>query len=118
MGVRVMVWELLFFFSLGVAVSAASKVAGALLVFCYLVVTPSAALLVSKRLWLVLVSAVVVSVVATMFGLVWSFRSDLPTNQAVAAAACGLFAVVLVVVAIRRLVRRRSGAAVISVVGE
>lgn len=66
MGVRVMIWELLFFFSLGVAVSAASKVAGALLVFCYLVVTPSSALLLSKRLWLVMLSAVLVSVAATM----------------------------------------------------
>lgn len=107
MGVRVMIWELLFFFSLGVAVSAASKVAGALLVFCYLVVTPSAALLLSKRLWLVMLSAVLVSVAATMIGMVWSFRSDLPTNQAVAAVACGLFAAVLVLVGIRRLLVRR-----------
>lgn len=107
MGVRVMIWELLFFFSLGVAVSAASKVAGALLVFCYLVVTPSAALLLSKRLWLVMISSVLVSVAATMIGMVWSFRSDLPTNQAVAATACGLFAAVLVLVGIRRLLVRR-----------
>ena len=117
MGVRVMIWELLFFFSLGVAVSAASKVAGALLVFCYLVVTPSAALLLSKRLWLVMLSAVLVSVAATMIGMVWSFRSDLPTNQAVAATACGLFAAVLVLVGIRRLLVRRVPAESIRLAG-
>ncbi len=117
MGVRVMIWELLFFFSLGVAVSAASKVAGALLVFCYLVVTPSAALLLSKRLWLVMLSAVLVSVAATMIGMVWSFRSDLPTNQAVAAVACGLFAAVLVLVGIRRLLVRRVPAESIRLAG-
>ncbi|MDI6450957.1 metal ABC transporter permease [Anaerobaca lacustris] len=117
MGVRVMIWELLFFFSLGVAVSAASKVAGALLVFCYLVVTPSAALLLSKRLWLVMFSAVLVSVAATMIGMVWSFRSDLPTNQAVAAVACGLFAAVLVLVGIRRLLVRRVPAESIRLAG-
>lgn len=117
MGVRVMIWELLFFFSLGVAVSAASKVAGALLVFCYLVVTPSSALLLSKRLWLVMLSAVLVSVAATMIGLVWSFRSDLPTNQAVAAVACGSFAAVLVLVGIRRLLVRRVPAESIRLAG-
>lgn len=117
MGVRVMIWELLFFFSLGVAVSAASKVAGALLVFCYLVVTPSAALLLSKRLWLVMLSAVLVSVAATMIGMVWSFRSDLPTNQAVAAVACGLFAAVLVLVGVRRLLVRRVPAESIRLAG-
>jgi ABC-type Mn2+/Zn2+ transport system permease subunit len=117
MGVRVMIWELLFFFSLGVAVSAASKVAGALLVFCYLVVTPSAALLLSKRLWLVMFSAVLVSVAATMIGMVWSFRSDLPTNQAVAAVACGLFAAVLVLVGVRRLLVRRVPAESIRLAG-
>lgn len=117
MGVRVMIWELLFFFSLGVAVSAASKVAGALLVFCYLVVTPSAALLLSKRLWLVMLSAVLVSVAATMIGMVWSFRSDLPTNQAVAAVACGLFAAVLVLVGTRRLLVRRVPAESIRLAG-
>ena len=37
LGLRVVLWELLYFFALGLAVSAASKVAGALLVFCYLV---------------------------------------------------------------------------------
>lgn len=116
-GVRVMIWELLFFFSLGVAVSAASKVAGALLVFCYLVVTPSAALLLSKRLWLVMLSAVLVSVAATMIGMVWSFRSDLPTNQAVAATACGLFGAVLVLVGIRRLLVRRVPAESIRLAG-
>jgi ABC-type Mn2+/Zn2+ transport system permease subunit len=106
MGVHAMLWELLFFFALGVAVSASSKVAGALLVFCFLVVTPSTALMLSKRLWLVMVSAVVVSLLATAFGLIWSFRSDLPTNQAVAASACGLFVAVAVGMGVRRLLVR------------
>ena len=51
LGVRVVLWELLYFFALGLAVSAASKVAGALLVFCYLVVAPSTALLLSGWSW-------------------------------------------------------------------
>lgn len=102
LGMKVMIWEMLFFFALGVAVSAASKVAGALLVFCYLVVTPSAALLLSKRLWVVLLLAAAISVTATLAGMLWSVRSDLPTNQAISAMACGFFIAALALVGVRR----------------
>ncbi len=107
LGIRVMLWELAFFFSLGVAVSAASKVAGALLVFCYLVVPSSAALLLCRRLWTVLVTAAVFAVSATLTGLVWSFRSDLPTNQAVAVATCGFFLLAAAFAGGRWLLHRR-----------
>ena len=110
LGVRVGVWELLFFLALGLAVAAASKVAGSLLVFCYLVVAPSAALILSRRLGVVLLAAVVIAVTATAVGLGWSFTHDLPTNQTVAVAACALFALVLLGSGIRRAIhgRRRS----------
>ena len=90
LGLRVVLWELLYFFALGLTVSAASKVAGALLVFCYLVAAPSAALLLSRKLWRVLAVAPAVAVVATVAGLYVSFRRDLPTNQTIAVAACAL----------------------------
>lgn len=95
LGVKVNLWELGYFFALGLAVSAASKVAGAMLVFCYLVVAPAAALMLSRRLWLVLVAAVVLAVASTVGGMCWSVSCDLPTNQTIAVATCGLFALVL-----------------------
>jgi len=88
LGIRVALWELLYFFSLGLAVSAASKVAGALLVFCYLVVAPSTALLLSRRLRVVVVVAALAAIAATAVGLYVSFTQDLPTNQTIAAVAC------------------------------
>jgi len=97
LGLRVVLWELLYFFALGLAVSAASKVAGALLVFCYLVVAPSTALLLCRKLWLVLVISVVVAVATTMGGLYISFSRDLPTNQTIAATACVVLAAAVVV---------------------
>ncbi len=102
LGVRVVLWELLYFFALGLAVSAASKVAGALLVFCYLVVAPSAALLLSRRLWLVLPLAALAAVAATLVGLYVSFSRDLPTNQTIAVATC----VVLIAALLASIVRR------------
>jgi len=99
MGIRVALWELLFFFALGLSVSAASKVAGALLVFCYLVVAPSAALLLSKRLWLVLPFSAAIAVASTFVGMLWSYASDLPTNQTVAVVSCCVFGVVMALTA-------------------
>jgi len=95
LGVRVALWELLYFYALGIAVSASSKVAGALLVFCYLVVAPTTALLLSRRLWTVIVIAITVGVVSTHVGLVYSTWRDLPTNHVVAVVSCVCFALAL-----------------------
>ena len=102
LGLRVVLWELLYFFALGLAVSAASKVAGALLVFCYLVVAPSTALLLSRKLWLVLLMSVIAAVAATMSGLYVSFSRDLPTNQTIAATACVVFGCAVLISIIRK----------------
>lgn len=102
LGLRVVLWELLYFFALGLAVSAASKVAGALLVFCYLVVAPATALLLSRKLWLVLLISAMAAVAATMSGLYVSFSRDLPTNQTIAATACIVLAGAVLISAIRR----------------
>jgi ABC-type Mn2+/Zn2+ transport system permease subunit len=107
LSVRVVLWELLYFFALGLAVSAASKVAGALLVFCYLVVAPSSALLLSRKLWLVLPVAALAAVVATLAGLYLSFSHDLPTNQTIAVAACAILIAGVIVNLARRFVTIR-----------
>jgi ABC-type Mn2+/Zn2+ transport system permease subunit len=89
LGIRVALWEMLFFVALGLGVAAASKVAGALLVFCYLVAVPASALLLSRRLWLVIATATVFATVSTVLGLCLAIRLDLPTNQTVATVTCG-----------------------------
>ena len=96
LGVRVNLWELAYFFALGLAVSAASKVAGAMLVFCYLVVAPAAALVLSRRLWLVMLAAAFLAVASTVGGMCWSVSQDLPTNQTIAVTTCAGFVIVFV----------------------
>jgi ABC-type Mn2+/Zn2+ transport system permease subunit len=97
MGMKVFRWELLYFCCLGLAVSAASKVAGALLVFCYLVAPPAAGLLLSRRLGWVMFIASLLGALATVAGLTASIASDLPANQTIVATngacflACLLF---------------------------
>jgi ABC-type Mn2+/Zn2+ transport system permease subunit len=106
MGIHVRFWEIAFFAALGLAVSAASKIAGALLVFAYLVVAPAAALLLIRRLGWALTAAAGIAVTATLSGLCWSFSGDLPTNQSISLIICILFALVLILHVARRTVQR------------
>jgi ABC-type Mn2+/Zn2+ transport system permease subunit len=100
LGVKPVRWELGFFLVLGLVVAAASKVAGSLLVFCYLVVPAATALLLSRRLGVALILAAVFALLATVVGMSASFAADLPTNQTIVAVACAAFLVVLVAVTV------------------
>jgi ABC-type Mn2+/Zn2+ transport system permease subunit len=106
MGLRTRMWEFLYFLALGLTVSAASKTAGALLVFCFLVVPPTTGLLVSRRLRVVLVTAVSVAVLSTLSGLYLSFSRDWPTNQTIALVSGGLLVAVFVVRGVLQGLRR------------
>jgi len=88
-------WEMVFFLLLGLVVATASKTAGALLVFCYLVIPTSAALLLTRRLGQVLFLAATFAVLSTLLGLSISFVADLPTNQTICVSACALLLLVL-----------------------
>jgi ABC-type Mn2+/Zn2+ transport system permease subunit len=88
LGVKPGRWELLFFVVLGLVIAAASKVAGAMLVFCYLIAPAAIGLLLAKRLGLVLTVACSVAGVATVVGLCLSFAADLPTNQTICVTTC------------------------------
>jgi len=98
MGIRVFLWELMYFYLLGLSVSVASKVGGSLLVFAYLVLPPSAALLLARRFWVVIALSVVVALLCTGVGMYAAFRWDQPTNHVIAVAT---FAAFLVAGAIR-----------------
>ncbi len=93
LGIRTWVWESLYFIMLGIVISATSQIAGALLVFCYLVVCPATALVLSKRIRVVLLIAPVLGMAATFLGMVVSFEHDFPTNQTICIISCILFAV-------------------------
>lgn len=109
LGIKVLRWELLFFCCLGLAVSAASKTAGALLVFCYLVAPASAGLLLSRRLGAAMAVAAGVACLGTLLGLGWSLKSDLPANQAVMASVALLFAAAAALRGVGRLALRPRG---------
>ena len=85
LGLRVRFWELLFFYASALVISAASKLGGMVLVFCYLVIPPMAGLLLCTRLRAVFLTAQVLAALATLAGFYLSFKYDLPVNPCIAA---------------------------------
>ncbi len=85
LGIRVWLWEIVYFAALSMVVAASARVAGAMLVFAYLIISPSAALLTSRKLRVVVPLAAIYSVVCTLFGLYGALAFDLPANQFIVA---------------------------------
>ena len=96
LGLNVLLWELLFFYVLGIVIAGSSKLGGMLLVFCYLVVPPMTALLITNRLVLAAIVSTALAVGSTVLGLYVSFAYDLPTNQVIAVISCALLVCCLI----------------------
>lgn len=90
LGVRVRFWELLFFYASALVISAASKLGGMILVFCYLVIPPMAGLLLCSRMRNVFIVAQAAAVFATLAGFYFSFKYDFPVNPCIAAGGAAL----------------------------
>ncbi len=99
-GLKVAWWDLLFFLMLGVIVSLAIRLAGALVVFAFLVVPAVTGLLLSQRLGRIYTTAMGTAVIATVLGLYASVRADLPTGPAIVAV---LFVLLCLAAAVSRL---------------
>ncbi len=91
LGIPVRLLEMLFFVTLGAVVAASSKIAGVLLIFCYLVVAPGVALLLWHRLPGVLLLSVATACGTTIAGILVSYRFDLPPNQTIGLGHCLVF---------------------------
>lgn len=94
LGIRVALWETFFFAGLAIVVAASAHVAGALLVFAYLIVSPSAALMLSRRLAFVIALAMLISTICTLLGLFGALALDLPANQLIVALLASIFLIV------------------------
>jgi len=93
MGYRVWGWELLFAILLGTAFAVTVSVAGVLVVFAYLVIPATTALLLNLRLPATLFVAMAISAIGSFIGVYLSYVWDLPTGPSIVATlTCGLLA--------------------------
>lgn len=87
-------WELLWYLSLGVMIAVSIHVAGAMLVFAYLVLPPVTALLLSRRLGVVLFLSVLFGFLGTVLGVVGSLPPmNTPTSYTIVGVMVLLFVI-------------------------
>lgn len=102
-GLRVRLWDFLFYAAFAVVVVSFVRVAGVLLTFAYLIVPAVCAVMIGGKTWLArLITGCVIATAASLAGLVASYRMDLPTGAAIVAASGLALVFVNVYVALRR----------------
>jgi len=82
-GSPVMFWDFLFYMTFGFVVTSSVKIAGVLLVFSYLVVPATCAMLLAKGIWQRLTLGWVIGFLVSVFALIFSVKWDLPTGASV-----------------------------------
>jgi zinc/manganese transport system permease protein len=86
--VRVGLWNLILYVTLGVGIATAIQSAGSLLSFSYLVIPAIAGVMIARHSWQVMAVAVAIAVTGTLAGIVLSVQWDLPSGPTVVAALC------------------------------
>lgn len=100
-GMRVRLWDFLFYAAFALIVVSFVRVAGVLLTFAYLIVPAVCAVMIARTWVARLITGCVIAILAGLGGLWASYRMDLPTGAAIV-AVCGLALVVAnILVAIR-----------------
>ncbi len=113
LGISAWRYELLFFVFLGLTVAAASRIAGVMLVFCYLVVPAATALLLARHLLQGMLLAVLAALFATVMGIATSYQADLPPNQLIAVISCAFLLLALLYRQLRNRLSRSLAAGII-----
>jgi ABC-type Mn2+/Zn2+ transport system permease subunit len=98
-------WELLFYLTLGVMISAAMEVAGVLLVFSYLVLPAVTGVLATRSLRGAFAVAIVAALAATVAGLTFSVGADWPPGPAIATCSAAVLAVAGIGIGVARRAR-------------
>ena len=77
------IWNFLFYISIGLAIVFAVKINGVIPVFSFLIIPAVSAILISKNKVAVIVLAFIISLLASFFGLNFSFHYDFPAGSSI-----------------------------------
>ncbi|MEO8416972.1 MAG: metal ABC transporter permease [Ginsengibacter sp.] len=77
------VWNFLFYMSIGLSIVFAVKVNGVIPVFSFLIIPAVSAILISKNKIVVIILAFIISILASFFGLNFSFHYDFPAGSSI-----------------------------------
>jgi len=79
------IWNFLFYISIGLAIVFAVKINGVIPVFSFLIIPAVSAIMLTKNNLAVFIIALVISVLASFFGLNFSFHYDFPAGSSIVA---------------------------------
>ena len=79
------IWNFLFYISIGLAIVFAVKINGVIPVFSFLIIPAVPAIMLTKNNLAVFIIALVISVLASFFGLSFSFHYDFPAGSSIVA---------------------------------
>jgi zinc/manganese transport system permease protein len=77
------IWNFLFYISIGLTIVFAVKINGVIPVFSYLIIPAVSAILISKNKTAVIIIAFIISILASFFGLDFSFHYDFPAGSSI-----------------------------------
>ena len=77
------IWNFLFYISIGLAIVFAVKINGVIPVFSYLIIPAVSGIMLSKKQSVVLVLSFIISILASFFGLNFSFHYDFPAGSSI-----------------------------------
>ncbi len=84
-------WNFLFYISIGLAIVYAVKINGVIPVFSYLIIPAVSAIMLTKNNTAVLIISILISILAGLFGLNFSFHYDFPAGSSIVAVLGGIF---------------------------
>ncbi|MEP6748986.1 MAG: metal ABC transporter permease [Bacteroidota bacterium] len=85
------IWNFLFYISIGLAIVFAVKINGVIPVFSYLIIPAVSAIMIAKNKTAVLLTAMMISILGSFFGLYFSFHYDFPAGSSVVVILGGIF---------------------------
>jgi zinc/manganese transport system permease protein len=88
------IWNFLFYISIGLAIVFAVKINGVIPVFSFLIIPAVSAIMLTKNNTAVFIIAFIISMLASFFGLNFSFHYDFPAGSSIVAILGGIFILV------------------------
>jgi len=104
------IWNFLFYISIGLAIVFAVKINGVIPVFSFLIIPAVSAIMLAKNNIAVFLISFVISVVASFFGLLFSFKKDFPAGSSIVAVLGAIFIVASIYKLIHSLFMKRAAA--------
>ncbi len=101
-GVRVRLWDFLFYASFGFVVTGFVRIAGVLLIFTYLIVPAVCGINLAGTFRNRLLIGLLIGLIGGVLGLFLSFRFDLPSGAAIVCTLGGLLILVTVAAILKR----------------